>query len=228
MREIILDTETTGLDPAKGDRLVEIGCIETLNQIPTGREFHRYVDPKRAVPAEAFRVHGLSSEFLAGKPEFHEVAVEFLAFLGEARLVIHNAEFDMRFLNAELTRAGHASIGNDRVLDTLAVARRKFPGASNSLDALADRFQIDRSRRDKHGALIDALILSEVYLELSGGRQTSLSLAPVAAKSRAAGASASGAVKPLVLPPRLSEAERAAHAAFVATLGKGAIWKDYE
>jgi DNA polymerase III subunit epsilon len=227
MREIILDTETTGLDPAKGDRLVEIGCIETLNQIPTGRDFHRYVDPKRAMSEDAFRVHGLSTEFLAGKPEFHEVASEFLAFLGEARLVIHNAEFDMRFINAELTRAGHPPIGNERVIDTLAIARRKFPGAPASLDALADRFQIDRTRRDKHGALIDALILSEVYLELSGGRQASLSLAPAAAARRRGGAPDPGRVKPLALPSRLTEAERAAHAAFVATLGETAIWKDY-
>ena len=229
MREIILDTETTGLDPAKGDRLVEIGCIETLNQIPTGREFHRHIDPKRDMPEDAFRVHGLSTEFLTGKPEFHAVAVEFLVFISDARLVIHNAEFDMRFLNAELVRAGHPAIGNERVLDTLALARRKFPGASNSLDALADRFQVDRSRRDKHGALIDALILAEIYLELSGGRQTSLSLAPAMAREpRASGAPPAGALKPLALPQRLSEAERLAHAAFIATLGKDAIWKDYE
>jgi DNA polymerase-3 subunit epsilon len=174
-------------------------------------------------------VHGLSIEFLTGKPEFHEIAVEFLAFIGEARLVIHNAEFDMRFINAELARAGHEAIGNERVLDTLAVARRKFPGASNSLDALADRFGVDRTRRDKHGALVDSLILSEIYLELSGGRQTSLLLAPGVGKGRPARGTGSEAVPvaPLALPSRLSEAEGALHAAFVATLGQDAIWNDY-
>ena len=228
MREIILDTETTGLDPAKGDRLVEIGCIETLNQIPTGNEFHCYINPQRDVPEGAFKVHGLSAEFLSDKPLFETVAQDFLAFIGEARLVIHNAEFDMRFINAELTRAGQAAIGNERVLDTLAIARRKFPGASNSLDALADRFQVDRSRRDKHGALIDSLILAEIYLELSGGRQTAMALTSAPApRPRTPGAAAPLAARPLVLPSRLSEAERAAHAAFVATLGKDAIWGDY-
>lgn len=228
MREIILDTETTGLDPAKGDRLVEIGCIETLNQIPTGNEFHRYINPQRDVPEGAFKVHGLSAEFLSDKPLFETVAQDFLAFIGEARLVIHNAEFDMRFINAELMRAGQAAIGNERVLDTLAIARRKFPGASNSLDALADRFQVDRSRRDKHGALIDSLILAEIYLELSGGRQTAMALTSAPApRPRTPGATAPLAARPLLLPSRLSEAERAAHAAFVATLGKDAIWGDY-
>lgn len=225
MREIILDTETTGLDPAKGDRLVEIGCVETLNQIPTGVEFHRYLNPQRDVPEGAFKVHGLSAEFLSDKPLFADVVQDFLSFIGTSRLVIHNAEFDMRFINAELVRAGQSPIGNERVLDTLAIARRKFPGASNSLDALADRFNVDRSKRDKHGALIDSLILAEVYLELSGGRQTSMALASVP-KVRARSA-VQAAAKPLDLPARLSEAEKAAHAAFVATLGKDAIWGDY-
>ena len=229
MREIILDTETTGLDPNTGDRLVEIGGIELINTMPTSNRFQHYLDPQRDMPLEAFNVHGLTAAFLKGKPQFEEIADKFLAFIGDARLVIHNAEFDMRFLNAELVRAGHPAIGNERVLDTLAIARRKFPGASNSLDALADRFQVDRSRRDKHGALIDALILAEIYLELSGGRQTSLSLAPALAREqRASGAPPAGAIRPLALPPRLSEAERLAHAAFIATLGKDAIWKDYE
>lgn len=228
MREIILDTETTGLDPAKGDRLVEIGCIETLNQIPTGIEFHRYINPQRDMPEGAFKVHGLSAEFLSDKPLFATVAEEFLAFIGEARLVIHNAEFDMRFINAELARAGRAAIGNERVIDTLAIARRKFPGSPASLDALADRFQVDRSGRGKHGALIDSLILAEVYLELSGGRQAALALTSAPApRPRKAGEAAPLSAKPLALPPRLSEAEREAHAAFVATLGKDAVWGDY-
>ena len=228
MREIILDTETTGLDPSKGDRLVEIGCVETLNQIPTGIEFHRHINPQRDMPEGAFNVHGLSAEFLSGKPLFVDVVADFLAFIGTSRLVIHNAEFDMRFINAELVRARHPPIGNDRVLDTLAIARRKFPGASNSLDALADRFNVDRSKRDKHGALIDSLILAEVYLELSGGRQTSMALGSVPkVQGKLVGSGTVTAAKPLDLPARLSEAEKAAHAAFVATLGKDAIWGDY-
>ena len=228
MREIVLDTETTGLDPAKGDRLVEIGCVETLNQIPTGKEFHAYLNPQRDMPEGAFKVHGLSAEFLSDKPLFAAVVGDFLQFIGDARLIIHNAEFDMRFINAELTRAGHAAIGNDRVLDTLAVARRKFPGMANSLDALADRFQVDRSKRDKHGALIDSLILAEVYLELSGGRQTAMALTSAPApRARKAGEAAPLAARPMALPPRLSEAEKAAHAAFVKTLGKDAVWGDY-
>ena len=228
MREIILDTETTGLDPAKGDRLVEIGCVETLNQIPTGNEFHAYINPQRDMPEGAFKVHGLSAEFLSDKPQFETVAEGFLAFIGDARLVIHNAEFDMRFINAELTRAGRSAIGNERVIDTLAIARRKFPGSPASLDALADRFNVDRSKRDKHGALIDSLILAEVYLELSGGRQTAMALTSAPAeRPRKAGEAAPQAARPLALPPRLSEAEKTAHAAFVATLGKNAVWGDY-
>ena len=229
MREIVLDTETTGLNPAEGHRLVEIGAIEIVNQIATGAVFHALINPERDVPADAARIHGHTSAILRDKPTFSAVVDELLAFLGADRLVIHNAEFDMRFLNFELDRAGRAPIGNERVLDTLALARRKHPGLSNSLDALCDRYRIDRSHRIKHGALLDAEILVEVYSELSGGRQRSLSLAPEAAtrKSRAA-KSLAGEPRPALLPERLSPQERAAHAAHVASLGAQAIWRRYE
>ncbi len=177
MREIVLDTETTGLDPGKGDRLVEIGAVEIVNQIATGAVFHALINPEREVPEEAFRVHGHSTASLADKPVFAVVVDDFLAFIGEDRLVIHNAEFDLRFLNAELATLGRPSIPADRVTDTLLLARRKHPGAPNNLDALCDRYRIDRSKRVRHGALLDAEILVEVYGELTGGRQRSLSFA---------------------------------------------------
>ena len=171
MREIVFDTETTGLDPAAGHRIVEIGCVEILNTIPTGQTFHFYLDPERDMPEEAFRVHGLSTEFLTGKPKFAEIAEKFLAFVGDAMLVAHNAEFDLRFVNAELAALGHPLLGSDRIVDTLALARRRHPGAPNSLDALCLRYGIDTSRRTKHGALLDSEILAEVYAELTGGRR---------------------------------------------------------
>ncbi len=174
MREIVLDTETTGLDPAKGHRIVEIGCVELLNTIPTGEIFHAYIDPGRDMPDEAFRIHGLSADFLAGKPVFAEVVADFLKFAGNVKIIAHNAEFDMRFLNAELALLGIAPVASDRVVDTLALARRKFPGAANSLDALCARYGIDTSRRAMHGALVDAGLLAEVYAELTGGRQAAL------------------------------------------------------
>jgi DNA polymerase-3 subunit epsilon len=176
MREIVLDTETTGLDPGSGHRVVEIGCVELVNHLPTGHEFHRYLDPERDMPAEAFAVHGLSGEFLRGKPRFAEIAQEFATFIADARLVIHNAEFDLRFLNAEFTRCGLPTLDPSSAVDTVAMARRKFPGAQASLDALCRRFEIDLSARDKHGALLDAQLLAEVYLELIGGRQPDLEL----------------------------------------------------
>lgn len=176
MREIVLDTETTGFDPAAGDRLVEIGCVELLNQVPTGKVFHKYVNPERDVPAEAMAVHGLTTEFLSGQPVFTEIVAEFLDFVGSDRLVIHNAEFDMKFINAELERAGFRAIPMLRVSDTLYMARTKFPGAPASLDALCRRFNVDLSGRDKHGALLDAELLAKVYLELIGGRQRGLGL----------------------------------------------------
>ena len=176
MREVILDTETTGLDPSSGHRIVEIGCIETQNHIPTGDVFQCYVDPERDMPEGAFAVHGLSSEFLADKPKFADIADQFLAFIGDDPLVIHNAEFDLRFLNAELILLGKSPLERSRAVDTVGLARRRYPGAQVSLDALCRRFEIDLTRREKHGALLDAELLAEVYLYLMGGRQPGLDL----------------------------------------------------
>ena len=179
VREIVLDTETTGLDPKTGDRIVEIACEELLNSVATGNNFHVYLDPERDVPQEAFRVHGLSKEFLTGKPKFSHIVEEFYAFIGQSRLIIHNAEFDVKFLNSELAKCGHRPLMMDRVVDTLAIARRKHPGASNSLDALCTRYKVDNSKRTKHGALLDAEILADIYVELTGGRQTVFALTEV-------------------------------------------------
>lgn len=226
MREIVLDTETTGLDPAKGDRIIEIGCIELFNAIPTGRTFHVYVDPERDVPEEAFRVHGISSEFLAGKPVFSAISADFLAFVGEARIIAHNAEFDVRFLDAEFARLGLPAIPPEAVIDTLALARRKFPGGPNSLDALCARYGIDASRRAKHGALLDAELLAEVYAELIGGRQASLLLG----RSAATAAPVAGNLllrRPEPLAPLQSADELERHQAFVSALGPNAIWCTY-
>jgi len=226
MREIVLDTETTGLDPAIGHRIVEIGCVELFNTIPTGQTFHVYLDPERDIPDEAFRVHGLSGEFLNGKPKFSEIADSLLLFLGEAALIAHNAEFDMRFINAELSAIGHAEIGIERVVDTLALARRRHPGSPNSLDALCQRYGIDASRRTKHGALLDAEILAEVYAELTGGRQASLSLQTIGVVS--AGQDAALRLRrPGALAPLIDAAELIAHAAFIARLGQKALWRHY-
>jgi DNA polymerase III subunit epsilon len=228
MREIVLDTETTGLDPLRGDRLVEIGCIELLNRIPSGQTFHRYLNPQRDMPAEAFAVHGLSAEFLADKPFFAQVVDDFLAFVADAPLVIHNAGFDVAFLNAELDRCGKGAIARDRLVDTLMLARRKFVGVRNSLDDLCGRFGIDTSKRVKHGALLDAELLAEVYLELIEARQAQLGLAAAEAGVLvAAGEEKILRVRAVPLMPRLTDAERAAHRAFVATLGEKAIWADY-
>ncbi len=228
MREIVLDTETTGLDPLRGDRVVEIGCIELLNSIPSGQTFHRYLNPQRDIPAEAFAVHGLSAEFLADKPFFADIVEDLLAFLGDDPLVIHNAGFDVGFLNAELDRCGKAAIARERLVDTLMLARRKFVGVRNSLDDLCGRFGIDTSKRVKHGALLDAELLAEVYLELIEARQAQLGLAAAeAAVVVAAGEEKILRVRPVPLTPRLTEAERASHRAFVATLGEKAIWADY-
>src|SRR6476660_1191043 len=210
MREIVLDTETTGLDPYQGHRLVEIGCIELLNMIPSGQVFHRYLNPERDMPAEAFSVHGLSEDFLKDKPPFAEIAEEFLGFVGDARLVIHNAAFDIGFLNAELERAGRRALARDRLVDTLLLARRKFPGSSNRLDDLCTRYGVDNSRRTKHGALLDAELLAEVYLELIGARQASLVLAQSGA-SAASGRRSAVRGRTTPLTPRVSDAEREAH-----------------
>ncbi len=226
MREVILDTETTGLDPATGDRLVEVGCVELINGIATGQVFHAYVNPQRPMPDAALAVHGLSEAFLADKPTFAQVAPAFLTFIGDARLVIHNAEFDLRFLNTELRRSALPEIATDRAVDTLALARRKHPGSPNSLDALAQRYRIDTARRTRHGALLDAEILAEVYAELTGGRQATL----VLAAARIGGGSSLDqprGPRPIALPERLSALDLAAHAAFVSTLGQTAIWRRY-
>ncbi len=226
MREIVIDTETTGLDPASGHRIIEIGCVELFNVIPTGQTYHVYLDPERDMPEEAFRVHGLSLEFLTGKPKFAEVAEAFVAFIADATLVAHNAEFDMRFINAELAAHGLPPIGFERVVDTLTLARRRHPGSPNSLDALCQRYGVDLSRRSKHGALLDAEILAEVYAELMGGRQARLALDPAASETVDAPARrAREAAR--ALPSQLTEAELLAHARFVATLGKSALWLRY-
>lgn len=227
-REIVLDTETTGLSPASGDRLVEIGCVELINHIPSGQHYHVYVNPQRSMPEEAFRVHGLSEEFLADKPLFGAVVDDFRAFIGDATLVIHNASFDMGFLNAELERAGHKPLANP-VIDTVMLARQKHPGARVSLDAMCKHYGIDNGRRTLHGALLDSEILAEVYLELLGGKQVSLALI---AESTVSGADAIAtrviaSRRPNALPARLSAAEAAAHAQFIATLGDEALWQRY-
>jgi DNA polymerase III subunit epsilon len=228
VREIVLDTETTGLDPFQGHRLVEIGCIELVNRFPSGQIFHRYLNPERDVPAEAFAVHGLSADFLRDKPPFGEIVEELVEFIGDAPLVAHNAMFDLGFLNAELERAGKALVARERLIDTLLLARRKHPAGPNSLDALCARYSIDNSRRSKHGALLDAEILAEVYLELIGARQAQLILVETGTTS---GGIFAGVVpvgpRPIALAPRLTAAEREAHLAFVATLGEKSIWREY-
>jgi DNA polymerase-3 subunit epsilon len=231
MREIVLDTETTGLDPNKGDRLVEIGCVEIVNRFLTGRVFHRYLNPERPMSPDAFAVHGLSDAFLADKPKFREVADEFVQFIGDDPLVIHNASFDIGFLNHELKRLGKPTIASSRVVDTLMLARRRHPGQQNSLDALCQRYGIDNSRRTKHGALLDSEILAEVYAELTGGRQSSLGLAPDLS------APVTGS-DPVVREAgiarqftrhksRITETERQQHQAFIAQMGAKAVWNEY-
>jgi DNA polymerase-3 subunit epsilon len=228
MREIVFDTETTGLDPFQGDRLVEIGCIELVNRFPTGRSFHRYINPERDMPRAAFDVHGLSAEFLKGHPVFTSVVDDFLEFIGDASLIAHNAMFDLGFVNFELERAQRASIGRERLIDTLMLARRKHPGMSNKLDDLCVRYRIDNSRRTKHGALLDAELLAEVYIELIGARQATLGLAHAAngAGAKAEGLAAARA-RTVALPPRIGSDERAAHDALIASLGEKSIWRDY-
>jgi len=231
MREIVLDTETTGLEPAEGHRIVEIGAVELFNHVPTGRTFHEYINPLRDMPEEAFAVHGISASFLADKSPFEAIAGAFLDFVGDARLVIHNAPFDMGFLNAEFTWAGVARVPDDRALDTLALARRRFPGSPCSLDALCKRFEIDNSRRTYHGALLDSEILAEVYLELIGGRQPGLVLSAgvgSAGSSQTDGGDWRPRPRPRPLPPRLTEAERVAHSEAVEALGPDAVWRRYE
>src|ERR1700716_1640357 len=228
MREIVLDTETTGLDPLRGDRLVEIGCIEIFNRMPTGQTFHRHLNPERDMPAEAFAVHGLSSEFLADKPLFAHVVDEFLEFIADAPLVIHNASFDIAFINAELDRIKRPAIARERLVDTLLLARRKHPGVSNRLDDLCSRYAIDNSRRTKHGALLDAELLAEVYIDLIGARQSQLILASETRASQTGGIGETpGRQRDVPGAARTTEAAREAHRAFVATLGDKPIWNEF-
>ncbi|MBT9246838.1 DNA polymerase III subunit epsilon [Gemmobacter fulvus] len=228
MREIVLDTETTGFEPSEGHRIVEIGAVELLNHMPTGRTYHQYLNPERTMPKEAFAVHGLGDDFLRDKPLFKACAQDFLDFIGDAKLVIHNAAFDMKFLNWELRVAGFPTLPNDRAIDTVMIARKKFPGSPASLDALCRRFGVDNSAREKHGALLDSEILAEVYLELIGGRQPDFALATAQTQPQKGTVQAETdwrpRPRPVPLPSRLTEEEAAAHAAFVAKMGDGAIW----
>ncbi len=227
MREVVLDTETTGLDPAEGHRIIEVGCLELEGYVPTGRSWRSYVNPERDIPAEAARIHGLTLEVLGAAPVFASIAGELLAFLGDAPLIIHNAEFDLNFLNAELARIGRGAIPTERAIDTVAIARRRFPGARCSLDELCKRFAIDTSSRAKHGALIDAELLAQVYLELLGGRQVRLELSPADARQeQAAEPARTQRRRAAPLPGRLTAAEREAHARFIAgELTGDVIWR---
>jgi len=241
MREIVLDTETTGFEPSEGDRIVEIGAVELMGHVPTGRTYHQYINPQRSMPAEAFGVHGIGpdlleppqdpkpgQETLRDKPLFKNIAQDFVDFVGDAKLVIHNAAFDMKFLNAELGWLNRPLLPMDQALDTLAIARRKFPGSPASLDALCRRFAIDNSSRTLHGALLDSEILAEVYLELIGGRQPDFALAADTRQLSASGQSDEWRPmpRPEPLAPKLTKDEAAAHAAFVEQLGDGAVWKN--
>jgi len=228
MREIVLDTETTGLDPAQGHRIVEIGAVELFNRMPTGKTYHVYLNPERDMPKEAEAVHGLSSAFLKDKPVFEKQVGAFLAFVSEATLVIHNAGFDMAFINAELGYTNHLAIPMDRVIDTLAMARRTHPMGPNSLDALCKRFGVDNSKRTKHGALLDAELLADVYLEMNGGKQTSLGLEEVKKIIRVVSAAdqpLSVSARQNPLPPRMSAAEIEAHERAITALGENPLWR---
>mgnify|MGYP001547343078 CR=1 FL=1 len=233
MREIVLDTETTGFDPDTGDRIVEIGALELVNHLPTGNTFHEYINPERPMPQEAFEVHGLGDDFLRDKPKFSQIAERFVAFIGtDTKLVIHNAQFDMKFLNWELKTAGYPVMPYARAVDTLEIARMQFPGAQNSLDALCRRFRVDNSNRTLHGALLDSELLAEVYLALRGGRQPGLVLEGTPGQGGGTGAGAGqGAAprgpRPQPLAPRLTEAEAQAHRDFVGKLGEKALWLRY-
>lgn len=226
MREIVLDTETTGFDPNTGDRIVEIGCVELLNHLPTGQTYHQYINPERDMPQSAFEVHGLSTEFLSDKPVFSKIAQDFLDFVGDAKLVIHNAAFDMKFLNAELGWVGKKQLPMAQSIDTLEIARRKYPGAQNSLDALCRRFGVDNSAREKHGALLDSEILAEVYLELVGGRQPDFTLNVVAGTEVKVQTEISAPThRDQALQPLLSADEKKAHHDFVVAMGDNSLWK---
>jgi DNA polymerase-3 subunit epsilon len=240
MREIVLDTETTGFEPGEGDRIVEIGAVELHNHMPTGRTYHQYINPMRNMPAEAFGVHGIGPDLLTppqppqpgqiklkDKPVFADIAQAFVDFVGDAKLVIHNAAFDMKFLNAELGWCNMGLLPNDQALDTLAIARKKFPGSPASLDALCRRFAIDNSAREKHGALLDSEILAEVYLELIGGRQPDFALASSGGQNAASTDTWRPQPRPEPLTSKLTEEERAAHEAFISSLGDAPLWKQF-
>ncbi len=227
MREIVFDTETTGLDHTNGDRLIEIGCVELLNHIPTGRTFHRYINPRRAVSEGAASVHGLTDDFLRGQPAFEEVADSFTEFVGDSQLVAHNAGFDRGFINMELGLCGRAQFKDQRFVDTLLLARRRHPNGPNSLDALCARYGIDNSARTLHGALLDAEILAEVYLELLGGRQATLALGTLRRDGGTFAPTRSIEARPRPLAPRLTPDDARTHAAFVAGLGNAPVWSRY-
>ncbi len=225
MREIVLDTETTGLDPYEGHRVVEIGAVEIFNRVPTGQTYHQYINPERDMPAEAFAVHGLSGNFLKNKPKFSDIADDFLSFVRDTQLVIHNAGFDMKFINAELNRVNKGAIPMQKAVDTLQIARKKFPGSPASLDALCRRFNIDNSMRNRHGALLDSEILAAIYLELTGGRQPDLELSTQSPETRNTSINPEQAdrkirQRPSELPPRITEEEKAAHATFIDDLAQ--------
>ncbi len=239
MREIVLDTETTGFEPGQGDRIVEIGALELYNHVPTGKTYHQYINPERGMPDDAFGVHGIGPDLLSvprppnpgevtlrDKPVFAQIVDEFRAFIGDSKLVIHNAAFDVKFLNAELKWTNRPLLPQDCAIDTLDMARRRFPGSPASLDALCRRFSIDNSSRSLHGALLDSEILAEVYLELIGGKQPDFGLTTNDGTSQINGADtvwrARARSKPL--PPRVTENEKAAHAAFIEKLGSDALW----
>lgn len=227
MREIVLDTETTGFEPDQGDRIVEIGGVELLNHMPTGRTYHQYINPQRAMPEDAFKVHGLGDDFLRDKPLFADIAQAFLSFIGDAKLVIHNAAFDMKFLNAELRWLKLPQLPWEQAIDTLAIARKKFPGSPASLDALCRRFNIDNGARTLHGALLDSEILAEVYLELIGGRQPDLVMGTDQTQTKGSETHTTWRPAPRQhpLPARLTAAEAEAHSAFVKTLGDAPLWE---
>lgn len=228
MREIVLDTETTGLDPDAGHRIIEVGCVELVNRIPSGQIFHQLIDPERDVPEDAVRVHGIDNAKLAGKPKFADVVGRLLSFLGDDdKLVIHNAAFDVKFLNAEFAKVGAAPIVMARVIDTIPLARRRHPGSPVNLDALCKRYNIDLSGREKHGALLDSELLARVYIELLGGSQTRLDLASTAEAQQRAKRRRGIGQRPEPLPPRLTEADVERHRTFVETLGPNALWLKY-
>ena len=233
MREISLDTETTGLDPASGDRIVEIGCVEMINHVATDQSFHVYLDPKRPMSPEAIEITGLTDEFLAGKPLFESIAQAFADFIADDMLVIHNAPFDVKFINSEFRRVGLPSLERARVLDTLPMARKKFPGSQANLDALCRRFGIDNSAREKHGALLDAELLAEVYLELIGGRQPDFILNESKsdgneAKQQLGIQRGPANTRPKTLRSRLTDDEKALHSSLLNELGDEAIWRQFD